>query len=209
MKLTAADDRKHAWRVHEIARDFTLLDVWGFPIRADPARHETFDDFARIVAANGPATGSAITDWLLALRTKLGATFGWDRRNHALSIPGCRETSLAARLTDADRARNRAAELHPMWHPVVDLRVVYFFEDEALVELSNDTVHALLHLGWVDAPENASFKTPQMAIYIKSRGVMTKLYMGIIEPFRFVFVYPMWIRCITQAWNTKVRDRRG
>jgi len=48
-----------------------------------------------------------------------------------------------------------------------------------------------------------------MAIYIKSRGVMTKLYMGIIEPFRFVFVYPQWIRCITQAWNTKVRDRRG
>jgi hypothetical protein len=38
------------------------------------------------------------------------------------------------------------------------------FEDEALFELSNDTVHALLHLGQVEG-------SGELAVYVKSRGV--------------------------------------
>jgi hypothetical protein len=76
---------------------------------------------------------------------------------------------------------------------------VYLFADEALLEISNRTIHALLHLGWVDC--DAGAKTVELAVYIKSRGRWSDAYMAVIQPFRHLFVYPPWIQRLTRRWN--------
>ena len=64
---------------------------------------------------------------------------------------------------------------------------MYRFDDEALYEVSNATVHALLHLGAVDGGD------VELAVYIKSRGAFTRLYMAAIMPFRHLIIYPRLI----------------
>lgn len=198
-RLGAAQHYRQPWRVHELARDFALLDVWGFPIRADPARAR-FADFVRILAANGAFTDNPFADALLELRTWLGRAFGWDRNPHSLPIPGCREKSVAERLPPEDRRTNRADDVHIRQHRVVDVRVVYLFPNELLMEVSNQTVHGLIHFGWVDT-DGGRYKTPRMAIYVKSRGLGTDLYLRLVKPFRYLVFYPAWVRRITRLWR--------
>jgi hypothetical protein len=194
VKVAPARHRTHPWRVHTLAPDFRLLDVWEVPVES--GRPDRFDRFYALVAANRIETGSPIVRVLVAVRGALGWAFRWDEAGVARPIPGCAETAVADRLTDADRARSRAepGRLAPV--AVGVLHVVYHFEDEALVELSNATVHALLHLSW--APE--ALARPRLAVYVKARGAATYVYLALIEPFRQLFVYPAWIAHIAGAW---------
>jgi hypothetical protein len=56
-------------------------------------------------------------------------------------------------------------------------RTVYVFPDEALYELSNDTIHGLLHLG-------VAGDRVWLAVYVKHRGIASRLYMAAIWPAR-------------------------
>lgn len=78
MKVDPARHRSHPWRVHSLAPDFKLLDVWHIPIEADPGRGETFDQLFDIVWENGLEAGSAPTRALVRLRSAIGRTLGWD-----------------------------------------------------------------------------------------------------------------------------------
>ena len=93
----------------------------------------------------------------------------------------------------------RAREQHRAYGAVADLRPVYRFEDEALWELSNQTIHALLHLSWMGGVPPAA----RLAVYVKHRGVGSRLYMAAIKPFRYAVVYPTWIREIERAWSAR------
>jgi hypothetical protein len=73
---------------------------------------------------------------------------------------------------------------------------VYRFDREALYEVSNDTVHALLHLGTV----GTDF---ELAVYIKSRGAFTGLYMAAIKPFRHLIIYPRLIARVERRLHAK------
>lgn len=66
MKVDVDVHRSHPWRVHELARDFKLLDVWQYPISADPAQGEDFDAFCRVHESIDPTAddGSRVTRWL-------------------------------------------------------------------------------------------------------------------------------------------------
>jgi hypothetical protein len=202
MRLDPTIHRARPWRVHDLARDFTLLDAWRIPIEADPARGDTFADFYRVFVANGVETGSRVANALFRLRFFLGRALGLDRRAAPLPIPGCTETSVAERLTAEDRAANRARDVPAPAQPV-DITYVYLFDTEALIEISNRTIHGLLHLGWVDG--EAGGKTVEMAVYVKSRGRMSDGYMALIGPFRHLFVYPPWIRRICRRWDERPR----
>jgi hypothetical protein len=189
--------RAHPWRVHTLCADFTLLDVWKIPVAADQARGERFVDFYRLFVDNGIATDSRVANALFALRFGLGRLFHLDAAA-PLPIPGCREASVSARLTEADLAANRIDQVRLPEQPVAVVPI-YLFEDEALLEISNRTIHALLHLGWVDAPSGA--KTVELAVYIKSRGRLSDLYMALIKPFRHALVYPPWIARLCRLWR--------
>jgi hypothetical protein len=204
-KLNPARHSDHAWRVHTLAPDFELLDVWSVPIHADPARGESFARFLDVVLANGLAAGRA-TSALVELRRVLGRLFGWDRDVFTLPIPGCTERSIAERMTEADRRRS-SVDPHRRTTPFTEVLMVYRFEDEALLEISNNTIHALVHFSWVD--DDRSGKTARLAVYIKSRGIMSRIYMAMIEPFRNWIVYPAYTEHLAALWGEEVARSGG
>ena len=74
MKLSNTAHTSRPWRIHEIARDFHLYDVWALPTRGGP------DDFPRLVrqtaAGDTSNNPSLIARTLFAIRWKLGCWIG-------------------------------------------------------------------------------------------------------------------------------------
>ena len=193
MKLNAEIHRKRAWRVHTVAPDFQLLDVWRFDLG-----HRTADLEPFLPCLWG--AGAAIENsWLARLRLWIGRALGWDDHDFTLPIPGCPEMSVAARLVAADHSANRAAPDSPSPLKAVPVKTVYVFGDEALYEISNDTIHALLHVGVANSPAEGG--SASLAVYIKSRGLHSRLYMALINPFRHLIVYPTLIGLVEGSWR--------
>lgn len=191
------DTSKHAewpWRIGEIAPDFELIDAWEIPAEG------TLEDFAQLdqifAKLDGDGdTGSRASRFLFALREWLGQRFGWDDEINMLPIPGCKETSLRERLpADLPAETDDAGGRTPF-------RPIYRTSDEWALELSNSTVHAILHFGWV--PQAAGSYRGQMGVYVKHRGWFGRLYMALIAPFRHYIVYPALMRRIERAWQAR------
>jgi hypothetical protein len=206
------------WRVHDLAADFELLGEWRLPVRVDAARGQTFADFHRVFVRLGvsvrsrpvyplaPRSGAdclhlarlAALSGLVGLRLVLGRVLRLDVEPERIDVGPAPDRSVAARLTDADRARDRGSDPEAS-RSNFGFRPVYVFEDEALHEVSNRTVHALLHLSLVrDGPEAGSV---QLAVYVKSRGPVTRFYLGLIRPFRFAIVYPALLEHVGRTWR--------
>ena len=212
MSADVGAHRGRPWRVHTLAPDFELLDLWTIPLAADPARGETFDEFLRVFSTANAGTwpmyrlrptsfgdvvhAARLTGAfaLLELRRVLGWLFALDA-DRALPIPGRREHRVRARLDDADRARDRGTLPARVGGA---FETVYAFADEALLEIANRTIHALLHVSWVDA--GAGRRAPVLAVYVKSRGWQSRAYLALIRPFRHLVVYPAWIAHLTRTW---------
>jgi hypothetical protein len=113
-----------------------------------------------------------------------------------LPIPGTSETSLAARLPD--ELKGTAADLQFDRLPFVPL---YRTDNEFAAEVSNQTVHGVMHLAWV-AQGNGRYQG-QMAVYVKPRGRFGTAYMVLIKPFRYWVVYPALMRQIERTWNAR------
>src|SRR3954447_22097390 len=81
------------WRIHEIASDFRVEDVWALPTPGGP------DDFPRLVETmarfDAERGSSPIVRALCAIRWKVGALMGWDKPDTGL---GSRVPTLRERL---------------------------------------------------------------------------------------------------------------
>jgi hypothetical protein len=194
MRLPNAAHETRPWRIREIAPDFRVEDVWALPVYGGA---EDFAVLLEVMASLDPADGaSPATRLLFAVRWRLGSWFGWDDAAER-PIPGREEVSLASRLP-AD-LRGTAAGLDfgsRLFAPL------YRTDTEFAAEVSNQTVHAVMHLCWVDRGEGRY--QGQMAVYVKPRGRLGKRYMTLIAPFRHWVVYPALMRQIERAWNTRV-----
>ncbi len=181
--------------------DFELLDVWEFPIQADSEAGEDFaffyGCFKDAMARHAELPGAA--GFLASFRVWLGRVLKLDSATERLPIPGCRETSLSERMTDGDRALN---QLEPSDEislvSVGGFQTVYLFPDESLEEISNKTVHALLHLSWVN--KGGSLHTARLAVYVKARGGIGRWYIRLITPFRYWLVYPALMKHVRRSW---------
>ncbi len=71
---------------------------------------------------------------------------------------------------------------------------LFQLENEYAAEIANRTVHAVMHLGWVEE-ENGGYHG-QMAVYAKPNGLLGMGYMAAIKPFRHIVVYPPMMRQI-------------
>ncbi|HXS46050.1 MAG TPA: DUF2867 domain-containing protein [Solirubrobacterales bacterium] len=190
------------WRIREIAPDFILEDVWALPARGCV---EDFQSLLELMASSDPAkSGSLPARVLWRLRDLLGSWFGLGRVSASsdgatgkLPIPGTNEVSLAGRLPDD--LRDTAADLDFGSLPFVPL---YRTDAEFAAELSNQTVHGVMHLAWVAQGEG--HYQGQMTVYVKPRGSFGKGYMAVIKPFRHWVVYPALMRQIEKAWNARV-----
>jgi hypothetical protein len=188
MRSTSSAHRAHPWRVHTLAPDFELIDVWRFDVQVEPGR--SFEAFLDVF---WEVMGTLARHPLSRLRMALGRAFGWDKKPYARPIPGCRERKVAERLDASDRARNRLTASEPP--RLASVRSVYRFADEALYEISNATVHALMHLGC------AAGGSPELAVYIKSRGLFTRIYMAAIWPARHAIIYPALTSRVERRWR--------
>lgn len=195
MRLPNAVHETRPWRIREIAPDFILEDVWALPV------HGGAGDFPALLAAMASLdtahSGSALTRLLFAVRWALGRWFGWDEAAER-PIPDETEASLAARLPQD--LRGTVAGLR-FGSPFVPL---YRTDREFAAELSNRTVHGVLHLAWAD--QGGGRYQGQMAIYVKPRGRFGQGYMTLIAPFRHWIVYPELMRQIGRTWQA--RDRQ-
>ena len=201
-KLPVSEHTRMPWRIHAIANDFRVEDVWALPTPGGP------DDFPRLVAlmeSFDPAQASPVVAALFALRWRLGGLLGLDRGTTGLGtrVPSLRDRLPADLLADvppltsaADHSP-RVASLLPAESP---FRPVYLTDREAALEIANETMHGVLHLGWV--PDGDGGYRGQMAILVKPNGLFGRAYMAAIAPFRYALVYPLMLRTIGRMWRT-------
>jgi len=207
MRIPNAVHEARPWRIREITPDFELEDVWALPVHGEAA---DFPALVEVMFTLDPANGPSLpTRVLWRARDRLGTLFGLDGISgpndrasigRQLPIPGTHETSLVDRLP------------RDLRHTVADLDVdvapfapVYQTDVEFAAELSNRTVHAAIHLAWVEVDEHGDGRYHgQMAVYVKPRGAFGQAYMAFIKPFRYGIVYPAVMRQIEHAWNTRM-----
>lgn len=194
MSRGEAVTRHESWAIAQIADDLKLLDTWTLP--AD-GRREDFGKLVDLMAAFDPSdVDSVIVKVLFAVRERLGSLLGWDDANKRRAIPGCRESSLTERLPEHLRG---TATPQGDASRGAGFTTLYRTEDEWAAEISNDTVHGVLHLAWVD--EGAGRFRGQLRVYVKPRGALGRLYMLAIQPFRHLIVYPALLRQIERRWK--------
>lgn len=196
MRLPNSAHEAHPWVIARIAPDFKLLDVWALPVQGGP---DEFASFLQAMASLDLAAGSAATRALVRVRLRLGALFGWDDATKRRSLPGCTETTLSARLPED--LRDSAQDGDGMARGIAGFAPLYRTQDEWAAEISNDTVHGVLHLAWVEQGDGRY--RAQMGIYVKPRGRLGAIYMKLIGPFRHLVVYPALMRQIGRAWNAR------
>ncbi|MFE3193577.1 DUF2867 domain-containing protein [Nocardia sp. NPDC059240] len=189
LRLPETAHTARPWRIHEIASDFRLEDVWALPTPGGP------DDFPRLVRQLSEGVGehgSRVVRALFEVRWKLGELFGWDRPDFAVGAgaPTLRDR-LPADLRDAP--------------PGPDLRMipftsVYRTHDEWVSESANRTVHAVLHVSWVPTEVPGVYRG-QMAMLVQPNGILGSAYMAAIAPFRRLIVWPSMIRKVGRDWQ--------
>jgi hypothetical protein len=151
-----------------------------------------------IMASLDPTSGdSRATRALFSLRYRLGGWFGWDDAADELPIPDRGETTLNARVPE----NLRDTTTRPIVVSSTTFVPLYRTNDEWAAEISNRTVHAVLHLAWVD--QGQGVYRGQMGIYVKTRGKLGAMYMALIGPFRHLIVYPALMRQIERAWEAR------
>ena len=201
MRLSNEAHTSRRWRVHEIAGDFAVEDVWALPA------HGAADEFPALLVAfaslDFPAAAPLPVRALWGFRDLLGRCFGLgritkpsDEPTAALPIPGTTQMTLEERLPPD--LRGTVAQTAPHIAP---LRELYRTDDEYAAELSNRTVHSVMHLGWVE--QTGGLYRGQMAVLVKPRGQLGESYMALIKPFRHTLVYPALMRAIERAWERR------
>ena len=174
------------WRIHHIAPEFDVLDVWTLPTPGGPG------DFSRLLTVMrsiDAERSSPVVHALFAARWALGRLFGWDDSKDGIDS---RVTSLRDRLPDL-------ADSSPADVSTGKFDTLYVTDDEAALEIANRTMHGVMHLGWVS--DDAGGHHGQMAILVKPNGVLGAAYMAAIAPFRHLLVYPALLRTIGRAWR--------
>ncbi len=181
----------HPWRIHAITKDFQVLDVWALPTPGGA------DDFAKLVdlwSTFDPQQSSRVVRALFAARWAIGRVFGLDRPATGL---GARVETLRDRLP-AD-LRDTPAPLASGRYPFSPL---YLTDDEFAMEIANQTVHGVLHIGWVRDVSHG-FRG-QLAVLVRPNGALGLAYLAAIAPFRHLLVYPLMLRDLGRAWRGQV-----
>jgi hypothetical protein len=195
MRIDAGEFRGRPLRVHALLQDIPLEDAWAVPLSGGGAGRRIED--LRAVMVAGREAAPAVVRGLFRLRGRIGALLGWDHQR-----PAWDAESYAHRLSGADRAGSLVAP----GTPDGSFRVLYRFEDEQLSELRNATVHAFVSLSIRQTPFGY---LAYVGVFVRPVHRLTRLYMGVIAPFRRMIVYPAVIRRVQSAWAERYGGERG
>jgi hypothetical protein len=190
MRLPDSAHTSRPWRIHEIAGDFELEDVWALPTPGGPG------DFHLLVerfASGDPSQSPYLpVRALFAVRWKLGELLGWDGPDDGV---GSRVPTLRDRLPGDLRGASGPD------FPALPFTSLYLLDDEWAAEIANRTMHGVMHMGWV--PDGTGCYRGQMAVLVKPNGLLGRTYMTAIRPFRHLIVYPAMIRQIEREWRSR------
>ncbi|MEP6893156.1 MAG: DUF2867 domain-containing protein [Gaiellaceae bacterium] len=194
MRLPDTAHTSRPWRIHALTRDFRLEDVWALPTPGGPS---DFPRLVREITSSDPShSASRAARALWAFRWRLGSLLGWDGPGTGLDA---RVQTLRHRLpTDL-----REAPSGPGFD-ALPFSSLYLLDDEWAAEIANQTMHGVMHLGWV--PDGTGGYHGQMAVLVKPNGLFGNAYMGAIRPFRHLLVYPALIRRIGRNWQAQTCD---
>jgi hypothetical protein len=188
-----------SWRIIDILEDFQLEDVWALPAIG------SLGDFGRVLEVMESLDireSSLPTRFLWRVRDLLGEWFGLGRISVAPEPTGLPIPSSTS-MTVADRLPPDLAGTMPAFVPTdVPFTALYQTDREYAAEISNRTVHSIMHLAWADIG-NDTYQA-QMAVYVKPRGTVGRAYMQFIMPFRHAIVYPELMRLIDRAWRRRM-----
>lgn len=190
MRLKKAAHTERPWRIHAIAPDFDLEDVWALPT---PGGRDEFPTLVRQMTTGGNHADSRLYNALFAIRWRLGALLRLDRAESGVAA---RVPSLRERLP----ADLREGAPGPAFSSV-PFTSVFHVDDEWTAEMANRTVHALMHVGWVE-DEDGGYRG-QLAVLVKPNGLLGRVYMGAIRPLRHLVVYPALLRMIAHDWDQR------
>ncbi|MEV0034194.1 DUF2867 domain-containing protein [Nocardia sp. NPDC050793] len=188
MKIPNTAHTERPWRIHEIAHDFAVEDVWALPTPGGP---DDLPRLVRFITTDHDTPQPLVFRVLFDIRWKLGALLGWDDADSAV---GARVASLRERLPDDLRDGPRGPDTDD--YPFTS---VYLTENEWAAEMANRTVHTVMHIGWV--PDESGGYRGQMAVLVKPNGLFGKVYMAAIAPFRYTLVYPALMRTFERGWQ--------
>lgn len=191
--LGTAEHTARPWRIHEVTTDFHVLDVWALPTPGGP---DDFGHLVRLMATLDPAQTSPLVRALFAIRWTIGRVFGLDRKETGL---GTRVRRLRDRLP-ADLADTPSDFDTHLFTPL------FVTDDEFAMEIANQTVHGVMHVGWV--PDGTGGHRGQMAVLVRPNGALGVAYLAAIAPFRHLVVYPLMMRDIGRAWRQSVAGGR-
>ena len=170
-------------RLHALLADVPLHDVWVAHLQGGPrgitmqeVRWQLVDGFRHNLNTSFIAVAG--------IREVLGSLFRWDDDRCTSS-----ERSFVHRLTETDRRRSLTEPGDSMF--------VYTFENEAVMEITNCTVHAFIAIALEPVEDGYDM---YWAFYVKRVGWITPLYMALIEPFRHTVIYPPLIEGIENEW---------
>jgi hypothetical protein len=189
MRLPSSAHGDRPWRIHAITGDFRLEDVWALPTPGGPG------DFPRLIEAfaggDPEQRAPGVVRVLWAIRWQLGRLLGWDGDAKGL---GTRVPTLRDRLPQDLRDAGAGPEF-----ATLPFRPLYRLDDEYAAEIANETMHGVLHVGWVE--DGAGGHRGQMAVLVKPNGLRGEAYMAAIKPFRHLLVYPAMLRQLARDWN--------
>ena len=194
LRLPESAHTNRPWRIHEIAPDFKLEDVWALPTPGGP------DDFQRLVQGfldDDPTRHPSYAfRTLFKIRLKLGALLGLDDERDGVGkrVPTLRDR-LPADLRDAPKPAFTS----------LPFTTLFMTDNEFAAEAANRTMHGVLHLGWV-ADDDGTGYHGQLAVLVKRNGLLGAAYMAAIAPFRHFIVYPQLTRTIGRTWQSRSDD---
>jgi hypothetical protein len=193
VKVPNSTQLAQPWRVHEVLGSFPLEDVWHFPEITGTA--DEFDDFVALMANGNPAhDGPAAVKFLWIARDTLGKWLGLGKI--VGPVDEAPAGSLRLRLPEdllgtGDDVRFQALPFVPL----------YKTPTEFAAEIANKTMHGVMHLGWLESA-NGTY-SPQMAVYVRPKGVFGRAYMRFIKPFRYWIVYPALEKQGLRRWRRR------
>jgi hypothetical protein len=184
MRQPSTAHTSRPWRIHELTSDFQLEDVWALPTPGGPGELPRL--VSQFVSGEFPQGAPLVVRALWEARWKIGRLLGWDGPDAGV---GARVPTLRDRFPEDLRAAPTGPNIDGL-----SFTSLYQLENEWAAEMANQTVHAVMHIGWV--PDDAGRYRGQMAVLVKANGLFGTAYMAAIKPFRHLIVYPALMRWI-------------
>jgi hypothetical protein len=197
MRLSPRVFQQKSLYAHAFLADVPLHDVWAIHLKGGGSGY-TLQSLQPFVRFQNIEQVHPIVRGLFALRFLLGKLFRWD--NDVTRVADeIAPNSYLHHLSAADQARSltKPGTLNGPF------RVIYEFENEALSEIINGTVHAFSLLAMEPVADGYQVC---WAIYVKNVNWLTPFYMALIDPFRRILIYPILIRHIERSWMQRMRD---